>query len=317
MSICNYNTTFKGVNNISQDFLLNIVESNFKIFFDWAFLNIGSWFDVEISNSTLFGTNKHSRLLLAEDPSYAEGSVWQGIRKDWVWESGVVFNEAAPVPISGVFVNNVFQPLNSGYSINYPLGRVIFDDPVSANASVDLNYAYKHIQVYRSCDSPWLNILQYASYETNNQDISRTDDGDWSIGGHHRIQMPAIVIESLSRSRSRPHEIGNNNLVIEQDIAFHILAENKNERNKLLDILRLQQDSVIYLFDTNQIAQNDEFPLDHNGSLKNTPLMYPNIVAKYPWRKCWIKNVNLFDIESSHSFLYRGLVRATLEIISE
>jgi hypothetical protein len=317
MNICDYNTTFKGINNISQDLLLNVVESNFKIFFDWAFLNIGCWFDIEISNSTLFGTNKHSKLLLAEDPSYTKGSVWQGIRKDWVWESGVVFNNTSPIPISGVFVNNVFQPLGSNYLIDYPLGRVIFNNALNTNTPVELNYSYKHVQVYRSCDSPWLNILQYSSYETNNKDISRTADGDWSIGGHHRIQMPAIVIESLSRSRSRPHEIGNNNLVIEQDIAFHILAENKNERNKLLDILRLQQDSVIWLFDTNQIAQNDEFPLDHNGNLKSNALMYPDIVAKYPWRKCWIKNVNLFDIESPHPSLHRGLVRATLEIISE
>jgi hypothetical protein len=79
----------------------------------------------------------------------------------------------------------------------------------------------------------------------------------------------------------------------------------------------LQQDSVIWLFDTNAIAQDDKFPLNYNGDLRNNPLMYPNIIDQYKWRKCWIKNVNLFDMDSPHPNLFRGLVKATLEIISE
>jgi hypothetical protein len=318
MSICNINTTFKNVNNIGQDLLLNILESNLKTYLDWAFLDIGAWFDASIGVSGIYGTNQHSKLMLVVDPAYDEGQVWQGIRKDWVWETGVVFSSGSPINISGVYIDNNFNPYSSGdFIVDYPLGRIVFDTAIDEDSEVKVNYSYRYVQVYRGSDSPWFNVLQFSTYETNNLDISRTEDGDWSIGGQHRIQMPAIVIESLAKSRSRPYEIGNNNLIIEQDIAFHILAENKNDRNKLLDIIRLQQDSVIVLYNTNTIAQNDLYPLDYNGDRKNNALMYPDMVNQYGWRKCWIKNINLFEIESVHPSLFMGMARATTEIISE
>ncbi len=318
MSYCNINTTFKNVNNISDDLLLNSLEANFKLFLDWAFLNIGGWFDASISNNTIYGTNQPAKLILVDDPSYTYGRVWQGIRKDWVWESGISFNNSSPTNISGVYIGNTFYPYSSGtFDINYPLGRIVFDTAISTSGNVQLNYSYRYVQTYRANDTPWFNVLQFSSFETNNKDIIRQEDGSWSIGGQHRIQMPAIVIESLSRSRSRPYEIGSNNLILEQDIAFHILAENQNDRNRLLDILRLQQDSVIVLYNTNAIAQNDLYPLNYNGDRQVNPLMYPNMVSQYRWRTCWIRNVNLFEIDNAHPYLHRGLVRATVEIISE
>lgn len=318
MTNCEPYTTFKGVNNISDDFLLNILESNFKIFFDWAFLNIGSWFDANIDEYNFYGsTNQHSTLIPVNDPSYNSGQVWQGIRKDWVWESGISFSGTSPIEITGIFVNNTYYDHNNGdFTINYPEGRIIFDSAISTSSSVKVNYSYRNIQTYRSSDSPWFSTIQYGSFNTSNPDITKTEDGDWSISGNHRIQLPAIVIESVPRSRSRPFELGNDNLLIEQDIAFYVLAENKNDRNKLLDILRLQQDSTIWLYNTNTLAKDDNFPLDYNGDLKNSPLMYPNIVNQYKWRKCWIKNVSLFEIDSVHPNFHQGLARATIEIIS-
>jgi hypothetical protein len=318
MSLCQPYTKFKGVSNISDDFLLNILESNFKTFLDWAFLNIGSWFDASISSNNLYSsTNKHSILLLTNDQSYNTGQVWQGIRKDWVWETGVIFNETSPISISGIYVNNTFQPNDSTqYSINYPDGQVIFNSAKSKSTKVELNYSYRNIQVYRSNDNPWFSTIQYSSFNTDNKDIQRTDDGNWSISGNHRIQLPAIVIESVPRSRSRPFEIGNDNLLIEQDISFYVLAENKNDRNKILDILRLQQDATIWLYNTNSVAKDDNYPLDYNGDLKNNPLMYPQIIDQYKWRKCWIKDVSLYELDSIHTNFHQGLARATVEIIS-
>lgn len=314
MSNCGTFTTFKGVNSIADDQLLNILESNFKLYLDWSFLNIGAWFDSAINQSGIYGTNYHSNLVLSSDPVYDDGCVWQSIRKDWVWETGVSYNSGSPINISGIYIDNVFTTGN--YILDFPLGRVILNSPIEDNSDVQINYSYRYVQTYRSSDNPWFNILQFATYDTANKDITRTDDGDWSIGGNARIQMPCIIIEALPRSRSRPYEIGNDNLLIEQDLAFHILAENKNDRNKLMDILRLQQDHNIVLFDTNQIAQNDDFPLDYNGSRKNNAKMYPDIVANYRWRTCWLKNISLFEIDSFHPNLYRGMVRCTTEIIS-
>jgi len=317
MNVCEPYTKFKHAENISDDFLLNVLEINMKSFFDWAFLCIGAWFDVKTSDNSIYGLNQHSQLLAVADENYEDGQVWQSIRKDWVWETGVSFKDTTPTIIDGIFVNGSLQP-NDGtnYTINYPEGKIIFNTPQSISSEIKLDYSYRHVQVYRASDSPWFNTLQYSSFNTSSKDIIRTDDGDWSIGSNKRIQLPAIVIESVARSRSYPREIGSNDIVIEQDIEFYVLAENKNDRNKILDILRLQQDLVFFLYDTNKISQNDKYPLDYNGNLRSDPLMYPNLVDNYAWRKAWIKNVSLFEIESVNPDFHRGMARATVEINS-
>lgn len=320
MSICDFNQKFKGVSSVSEDLLLNILESNFKMFFDWSFLHIGAWFDAKRNEHRLFNTTKNSpsKLILCDDPAYNKGQVWQGIRKEWIWESGILCNNNEPLNISGVYVNNnLLEYPNENYYIDYPLGRVIFNNAINTNSKVELDHSYRFVQVYRGSESPWSNIIQYLSYNTANKDITKTDSGDWSIGGQHRIQMPCIIIEPVARSRSRPHELGNNSLIIEQDIEFYILAENKNDRNKLLDILRLQQDSNIWLFDTNKLAADQKYPLNYQGDLIDHPIMYPDIIDQYKWRKCWLKNVNLFDIDSIHPELFIGVCRITTEIISD
>ena len=318
---CSHNTCFKSVNNISQDLLLNILESNFKMFFDWSFLQIGAWFDATIPNSgTIYGsTNPPSQLLLVNDPSYTLGQVWQGIRKEWIWETGVIHQDNSPINISGCYVNNTFVPhsLDGPYHIDYPEGRVVFSSAQSSSSKININHSYRYVQTYRSNDSPWFNKIQYPSLNNDNSDIQQLSNGEWSIAGIHRIQLPAIVIESAPRSRSRPYELGNTNLWLEQDMSFYVLAENKNDRNKLLDIIRLQQDLTINLYDTNKLAQDELYPLNYNGERKNDALMYPNIVANYLWRKCFIKNVSLFEMDSVTPNLFQGLARATLEVISD
>jgi hypothetical protein len=316
MSNCNLDSCFKGINNISEDLLLNIVEANFKMYFDWSFLKIGAWFDVIKPQQTIYGNNTHYKLIPVSDLSYIDGQVWQGIRKDWVWETGVSYDNRSPITISSVLVNGSAVSKNNNFIIDYPSGKIIFNSPISLSSNVELEYSYRFVQVHRSSESPWFNLVQYSSFDTQNADIKQSNSGDWSIGSHHRIQLPAIIIESVPRSRSRPYEIGNSLLWLEQDIVFYVLAENKNDRNKLLDIIRLQQDANIQLFDTNAVSQNDVFPLDYNGDIKNSPLMYTNLITQYPWRKCFIKNVNLIELDSKNTNFHQGAARATLEIIS-
>jgi hypothetical protein len=316
MSSCDYNSCFKGINNISQDMLLNILEANFKMYLDWSFLKIGGWIDAEKPQDTIYGNNAHYKLIPVSDMSYVDGQVWQGIRKEWVWETDISYDSTAPITITNVLVNGISVPKTNNFIINYPSGRLIFNNPISLSSTVELNYSYRFVQIHRSSDSPWFNIIQYSSFNTANQDIQQIDNGEWAIGSQHRVQLPCIIIESIPRSRSRPYELGNSLLWLEQDMVFYVLAENKNDRNKLLDIIRLQQDSTLQLFDTNLVAQADNFPLDYNGDIKNLPLMYPNLISQYNWRKCFIKNVNLIELDSKHTNFHQGAARATLEIIS-
>jgi len=310
-NVCQPSLVFKNVNNITEDLLLNSIEANFKLFLDWAFLSIGGWFDVTINENTL-QNDSYDKLIVADDKAYAPRAVWEAQRKDWVWEN-ITYCNRSPISNLNVKVNGTTVP-NSNYTINYPLGRIIFNTPIAASSNVRCNYSYRYVQTYRANDSDWFSLIQYNG-PTTTKNIDRLSNGSWKIGTNHIIQLPAIVIESLPRSRSRPHEIGSGGLVLEQDFAFHILADNKNDRNKIVDILRLQQDLMIWLFDTNALTANNKYPLEYNGSLKTNSLMYPDIISQYPWKKCWLKNINVFEVESIDPNMHRAAVRMTAEII--
>ena len=170
---CQLNTCFKGISNISEDLLLNILEANFKMYLDWSFLNIGGWFDVNLADETIYGVNQHSRLVSVSDPSYTDGQVWQGIRKDWVWENNFSYNSTSPISISTVSVDGTPVAQSGNFIVNYPLGRVVFNSPVSTNSAVDAEYSYRFVQTHRSAESPWFNILQQGSFQTSNADITR------------------------------------------------------------------------------------------------------------------------------------------------
>lgn len=311
MNLCAPSLTFKNIDHITEDLLLNNIETNLKMFLDWSFLNIGAWFDVNIQEDSL-QNNDYSKLKLSNNSIYQTGTLWEAQRKDWVWEKNITCVDRTPITINNITVNN--QTLNSNsFKIDYPNGRILLNSPVSPNSSVKLNYSYRFVQVYRANDSEWFNLLQYNGPSTTK--IVDRQDNSWKIGNNFTLQLPAIVIEALPRSRSLPHEIGSSGLILEQDFCFHIFADNKNDRNKLIDILRLQQDLVIWLYDTNKLAQDNQYPIDYDGSLKDNALMYPEIIGQYPWKKCWLRNINVFETDSVDPNLHRASVRVTAEII--
>lgn len=317
MSHCNTSYCFNGVTSINQDLLLNIVEANIKTFLDWGFLNIGAWFDAELNQDTIYSNvNQQSRLLPVADEQFVDGQIWQGIRKDWVFESGAHPSGQQPILISGLTVDGVFHPYPSGdFSINYPDGYVIFDNPIAIGSDVEMEYSYRNIQVYRASDAEWFSQLQYDTFNNSNPDIQRMEDGNWSIAGNHRIQLPAIIIDPISRSNSLPYEIGSYGLVVSQDIGMYVLAETKNERNKIIDILRLQQGITIQMYDTNLVSQNQAYPLNEYLDLNPSGLMYPALTQTFPHYKCYFRTINLFEIVSLKPNLHQGLARATVEII--
>ena len=77
--ICSNHLFFEGVSSYNEDLLLNIVEANFKTFFDWSFLHIGAWFDATIDEYTIYSSGGFSpaQLKLSFDEFYEDGQVWQ------------------------------------------------------------------------------------------------------------------------------------------------------------------------------------------------------------------------------------------------
>jgi len=313
---------FKLVSHLGNDQLMNIVETNLKMWLDWAFLKIGGWTEVALSQASVWGGD-YSLLRSVDDDNYTDGQVWEGIRKDWVWETGVDYvdidsNTQNPLVVGTPQIDG--NPTAASYHINYPLGRVIFDSALDTDAEVKVAHSFRNVQVYRADDAPWWTELQYKTFRADHSHFAQTSDGSWSVGGHHRIQMPTIIIETVPRGDATGFELGSGALDVNQDILLHIMAESRADRNKYVDILRAQKDKTIWLFNTNDMNAAEDYPLDSRGELIASPKMYPELVdtaANGGYR--WIESVFLrsvvSEVESIHPALHEGVVRLTLEII--
>ena len=316
---CKIDTTFAKVEQIGQTLLTSEIEANLKGFLDWAFLGVGAWFDVNIPTAGAWGGD-FSTLRPVEDFSYTLGQVWETPRKDWVWETGTPYEGYNPINISGVYVNGALKGTGDStyaHHYNYPLGRVVFDNPISTSDTVQLEYSYRNVQVYIADQAPWWDELQYNSMRVDDATFAEIGSGNWGILSNHRVQMPAIVVEAVPRRTFTPYELGAISQIITQDVIFHVVAESRWWRNQLVDAISLQQDKTLQLYDTDAIAEANVFPLDFRGMVGSTTSTYDALVnaEAYKFRTARRKNMNITEMESYNITLHEGSVRATLELI--
>ena len=315
---CNYNNLFHNVSSIGDNYLLNQLEDNLKSFLDNGFLHIGAFVNVDIPTSGLYG-GVFSDLKPSTQPGFKPGQIWQSFKKDWVWETGIDYNGYSPINFSGLYINNTFYaaPTGSGnfsYAINYPLGQVVFDKPISSNATVKAEYSYRWCQVYKSSNNQHWQELQELSYKPAPQ-INQSSSGDYNLAASHRIQMPAIIIEPISRSYSKPWQIGGSAFAVDQDVLLHVFTENAHDNNKIVDIIRLQKDKTISLYDINKVVNSGVYSLNYNGSLNPSGLCYDDLLNNFRWKPCFFKEISVLNMESSNKNLYWCTLRVTSQVI--
>ncbi len=284
--------------------------------------SITSWCWTDVVSPTLgaFGGD-FSILRQVDDPSFTAGTVFESVRKDWVWETSVDYvdtNSVTQNPTSPAIIR-VDTVVTAPNHINYPLGRVVFSSPIATTSVVEASYSYRYAQVYRADDAPWWQELQYRSFRVDDSHFTQTTDkGVWSVGSQHRVQMPCVILEAVPRATSRPFQLGDGSAWVEQDILVHILAESRNDRNKLVDIFRGQFDTVIWLFDNDLVAVNSDYPLDHRGEIVDSSQVYPALidpVTGYRWESCRFSRTEVSEVEALNSRLYEGVVRMTCEVV--
>ena len=315
-----FDPSFAGVNSIGQSLILNELINNYKSFLDYGFLNIGAFTNVKIPTTNINNFDLHI-LKPTTDSINNSNTVWQSPRKDWVYESGINFSGVSPTNISGVYINSNFYPAPTGnatvgYKINYTDGRVIFNQAVPASSSVKTEYSYRNIQIYKMEEFPYWKEIQYASLE-NKTGFSLKDKGDFVISGEKRVQLPAIIIEPVARSSSKPFQLGNISQILQQDILLHILCDNAKDKNNIIDILRLQKDRVILLYNTDKVVKDGIYPLNYDGS-KNINGQNYNIFindSNYQWIQCRISDINVSDMYFANIRMYGAVVRMTNELI--
>jgi len=316
MAANSYTRLNKHVSQVGETLLTSQIESNMKSYLDWGLLGIGSFSNVSIPTSGAYG-GTFDKLRLVDDPSYSQGQIWEAARKDWVWETGVYY-DTQPVQISGVTVNGTFYGTGDatyGHHYNYPLGRVVFNSAVPENSNVQLNYSYRNVQTYIADQAPWWDEIQYGSLRVDDSTLYDSGSGNWQILANNRVQLPAVVVEATSRRQFRPYEMGTVGNFVYTDVLFHIISESRWWRNQLVDILSLEKDRSIWLYDNNKVAGATGYPLDYRGMVLPDAPMYPKLVESYRFKMARFYGMNVTEMQSPTARLHRGTVRATFEIV--
>tara|TARA_Y100001973_G_C5204790_1_gene340630 strand:+ start:2017 stop:2973 length:957 start_codon:yes stop_codon:yes gene_type:complete len=316
MSNSDYTRLNKHVTQIGKTLLTSQLESNLKTYLDWGLLGVGAFSNVSIPTSGAYG-GTFDKLRLVNDPSYTLGQVWEGPRKDWVWETGIYY-DTQPNNLTGINVDGIFYGTGDatyGHHYNYPLGRVVFNSAIPQTSNVQLKYSYRNVQTYIADQAPWWDQLQYDSLRVDDPSIYDIGSGNWQILSNHRVQLPAVVVEAVPRRTFQPYEMGTVGNFVYQDVLFHILSESRWWRNQLIDVISLEKDRTIWLYDNNEVANVTGYPLDHRGMRNSSALMYPDLVNSYNFKMARYYNMAVTEMSSPNSRFHRGTVRATFEIV--
>jgi hypothetical protein len=312
-----------GFDNVFSATLNNELQDNIIEFLDWALLQKGNFQNVNLNEMAPNGQD-YSKLRLSGSQSYASGVAWEGFRKNWVWQSGVNYTPSPIVGsnnnipgISGVYINNTFYPStttgNYGHYVDYYNGRIVFNSGLPSGSIVQAEYSYKYINVIYANSLPWLREIQYRSLDLP-PIFNTINKGEFNLPAERRIQLPAIAVEIVPRRSVIGYQLGGGHFV-NTDILFHCLAEDEFTRNKLVDIISLQEEKSIWMFNSNAIANSGEFPLDYRGVPVSGALRYPDLVEKYFRGRLRFKNSTVQGMELINSNFYTGIVRLTAETI--
>lgn len=313
----------KGFQTVFDATPNNEIQDGLIEYFDWALLEKGNYFNVSLGELGPSGQDM-SRLALSQDERYAAGRVWEGFRKNWVWQSGVSFNPSpivgtnhAKPGISGVYINDTFYPSTTtgqyAHYIDYYNGRIIFNSPIPTGSKVQAEYSYKWINIVYPNSVPWLQEIQTATLEPNSIFLQK-EKGSYNVLPEARLQLPAIAIEIVPTRTFRGYQLGGGQWIY-TDVIFHCLAEDEHTRNKLVDIVSLQNDKIISVFNTNLINSSGVFPLDYRGVPVSGALRYPDLVEKYDGGRLRLTETVVSNMTAISSNIFGGIVRVKTEAI--
>ena len=317
----------KGIISVQHASVNNEIQDNLIEYYDYALLDKGNYFNVSLGETDYYTGEDFSRLRPARSEIYPSGQVWEGFRKNWVWQSGIApSGKESPIVgtnpnfpgISGVYVDGNFEPTSGvgpyKHHIDYFNGRVVFDDPIPTGSLVQAEYSYKYISVVYANNMPWLREIQTATkYPT--ADFMDINKGKWDLPPEARLQLPAIAIEIVPQRRFKGYQLGGGQFIY-TDIIYHCIAEDEYTRNQLVDIISLQNDKSIYVFNLNTIYDSGVYPIDYRGMPLPSALLYPELIDQYS-RGNRIRTIKttVDEMTAIKSDVFGGVVRTTTELI--
>ena len=310
-------TQLANLTNAQDATLSNVLLDNLVNFYDWGFLDRGSFFNIKIPQSGIYGGDRH-KLRLVDDPNYSDGQVWEGYRQNWVWESGISATATQPTRISGVFVDNTFYAtgnVTKPFYIDYPNGRVVFDSAQTTTSTVQLEYSHKWVEVVAAEGIPWFRQIQQNSFRTD-EGFQVSNSGGWAQLGQTRVQLPAIAIEVVPPKSMEGYQLGGGQWV-NNEVVFYVMTENHWECANLMDSILYQNERTIHLFNPTEVALSGAFPFNYRNELTEHALpsgLYPNLIDNFLYRRCWISDSKGTEISQLSPELYIGTTNCSRQV---
>lgn len=311
---------FKSVTNYGDYTISTILRDSLKYYLEWCFLEIGAFQNVAVSSSGGYGAD-NSKLYPVRSTStnITDGKIWQSNRQNWVYESGISYG-THPISISGIYVNNTFQPATGvgpyKFSVDYVRGNIIFDSPIATSSIVKCGYTYKRIKFTDVDDNDYKKIQTY-SLQNNNSNFTIGSGNNVELP-ETRLQLPLVAIQPVPR-RTYPKGLGlGGGTYLEQDILFHIYADNSVECDKIFDIITNQHNGPVNLININKLATNNAYPINIQGKINNQlTTNYNNLVgesSQYGFGACVIKEMYGQEKYTYNDRFFGASIRATIEI---
>jgi len=281
---------------------------NIKAWIDWGLLHHGGYNLYLYDQDSYFAENE-SKLYPVVDERYPINCVWNGVGREWVWESGVTPMSGGIVPfrVSGVYVNGTFIPSSDvgqyRHHTDYRHGRIIFEE--SQNPDDDIRTEYTSRSVYVGfADSEEFQTLMLNSVEEFLTDTvpSGTPSKD------HQIWLPSIFI-SVDSGDGRGLQLGGGQIKT-RIITLHIFADNSYDRNLLMDWLDYNNRSAFIMFDLNNI----QLPFDQYGDIVLGATNWIDLMDQYPYKKLRILEGSCKKLNSLNTKLFRAIVKYKVEI---
>jgi len=303
-------TTLKYVQNAGDFLLTEQLKDNLGAFFDYGLVNTGHFVSAHLAQSGAWGDN--TKLHIANAPSYSTGQVWQGKRKNWIYETDTDCTPA-PISVSGVYVNSTFYPIGTTgtyeFNIDYKNGRVIFTTPLTTG-TVNVEHSYKYVQIERA-SHPFFRAVQLGTFKAEDSELIR-GSGTYNIPPENRVQFPVIFIEVPPDRSFTPYQLGAGTYT-DTTVNFHIVSENDVDLGRLVDIVSSQYQKTIWLYNKNTIP----YPLNEFGFIGSGYVPYTQLVSEsgYRWKECAFIQSYAGESEYTTNPLYNGTVKLLANVI--
>lgn len=294
---------------------ISLVKTNLAYYLEDKALRAGFYRNVEsLSSSISYGGDLGALQLVNEDPNFDDGTVYQSAFKNWVHESGIPAPRVGisePTSYSGVYVNGTFYDKDTAgaysHNVDFPNGRIIFDNALNASDEVSASFAYKEFFV-KVVDRQF-NQLDEVSFEGLYKD-NPLQTGIDAYPRPNEFWLPGVFVEFDSRLNSG-YELGSVSNVKDYLFDLHVLGRDTIV-DEIADFISDTYRDVIVGVDYNSAP----FPTLRHGFRNDSYTRYAdyaNLYSAFRWRKIYVESTDVFK-EPSLLNMERRRVQVQLRV---